>query len=468
MGEIFFGRDVKLERPIAVKFVRFRYGDYDEELVRRFVRESRITARLEHPGVPAVYDVGIYDGRPFLVMQRIHGITVADLIAEQGPLPIGWTTAIAAQVCSVLSAAHTALLLHRDLKPANLMLEPDGCVKVLDFGLAAAGLPEFSKITGSGDAQPGTAAYMAPEQLLEGVSVPGSDLYALGVTMYEMLSGEQLFQGDTAYAVMNAQVGFVPASVTEIRADVPEVLDRLLTALLQKDPLNRPSDAYTVYSALLPLVEDCRPIPGIVSTPQAGAPRRTYSVAVARLLNPEQRAVQRSRSTGDIIDVRPGSQDIPVQADLIDASVSESVSTPVEQMKLADRLFDEGHYEQAAEAYALLIKQSDLETLTPEDLAFRARLREATCRALTGQSLLALRQMTDLLEDQRQALSPDDDRTLLLRRQIALLQLSAGQHSAARSGLRELLSDLTQLRGPEHPQVVQLRRDLEVLPSGKG
>src|SRR5699024_5788851 len=136
MGEVWEGRDTKLDREVAIKFVRFPDGIVDDELVRRFVRESRITARLRHPGVPAVFDVGTHEDRPFLVMQRIHGISVADLVAEQGPLPIGWASAIAAQTCSVLATAHHASLIHRDLKPSNLVLEPDGTVKVLDFGLA--------------------------------------------------------------------------------------------------------------------------------------------------------------------------------------------------------------------------------------------------------------------------------------------------------------------------------------------
>jgi serine/threonine protein kinase len=97
MGEVWEGRDLKLDREIAVKFIRFPDDKPDDNLVRRFVRESRITARLQHPGVPAVFDVGTHESRPFLVMQRIRGASVADLVAEQGPLPIGWAAAIAAQ-----------------------------------------------------------------------------------------------------------------------------------------------------------------------------------------------------------------------------------------------------------------------------------------------------------------------------------------------------------------------------------
>ena len=158
MGQVWFGRDTTLDREIAVKFIRFADDRRDDELVRRFRRESGITARLEHPGVPAVYDCGEENGRPFLIMQRMRGINLADLLAEQGgPLPIGWAAAIAAQICSVLCAAHEAKLVPRDLKPANLMLEPNGAVKVLDFGLAVAPtLSDFSKITQTGS--PGTPA----------------------------------------------------------------------------------------------------------------------------------------------------------------------------------------------------------------------------------------------------------------------------------------------------------------------
>jgi serine/threonine protein kinase len=121
-----------------VKFVRFPDGVPDDELIRRFVRESRITARMQYPGVPAIFDVGTDDGRPFLVMQRINGSSVSTLLAEHDRLPVGLAASIAAQTCAVLAAAHHASLVHRDLKPANLMLEPDGTVKVLDFGLAVA------------------------------------------------------------------------------------------------------------------------------------------------------------------------------------------------------------------------------------------------------------------------------------------------------------------------------------------
>ena len=225
MGEVWVGRDIKLEREIAVKFIRFPDGNTRQELVRRFVRESRITARLEHPGVPAVYDVGTHDDRPYLVMQRIRGISVADLIAEHGPLPIGWAAGDRrADLRGALSRPPGSRSIHRDLKPSNLMLERDGSVKVLDFGLAVAlDLPDFSRITRTGQSF-GTPAYMAPEQIWASMSGPQTDLYALGCTLHEMLTGQPLFAGSTAYAVMSKQVDERPRSVRSLRSEVPAEL----------------------------------------------------------------------------------------------------------------------------------------------------------------------------------------------------------------------------------------------------
>jgi serine/threonine protein kinase len=203
MGEVWGARDLRLDRRVAIKLIRFPDGTPDPELVRRFHRESRITARLEHPGVPAVHDTGVAaDGRPYLVMQYVEGVSVADVVAEHGPLPIDWAAAIAAQTCAVLTAAHAAALVHRDLKPANLVLGPDGAVRVLDFGLAVALASGDSQITRSGQAL-GTPAYMAPELVVGEPTGPATDLYSLGCTLHEMLTGRSPFRAATAHAVMN-------------------------------------------------------------------------------------------------------------------------------------------------------------------------------------------------------------------------------------------------------------------------
>ncbi len=296
MGDVWLGRDVTLGREVAVKFLRFPNGVPDQDLIRRFERESRITARLEHPGVPAVYDVGIHEGRSFLVMQRIHGISISDLVAEHGPLPIGWASAIAAQVCAVLVAAHAAGLVHRDLKPSNLMLEPDGSVKVLDFGLAVAPtLSDYSTITNTHQSL-GTPAYMAPEQVEAGTSEAATDLYALGCTLHEMLTGERVFNAPTSFSVMMKQVHDAPPQLRSLRPEVPADLEQLVLDLLRKRPEERPVGAESVHRRLLPFITDLGPLPGVPRPARTPSPVRLYATVLARIpAEPED-------VPGDVID----------------------------------------------------------------------------------------------------------------------------------------------------------------------
>lgn len=281
-------------------------------MVRRFVRESRITARLRHPGVPAVYDAGSLDARPYLVMQRVHGISLADLVAEQERLDAGWAAAVAAQVCSVLTAAHGASLVHRDLKPVNLMLEPDGTVKVLDFGLAVAMEgADTSRITRSGET-PGTPAYMAPEQLMTGGSTPQSDLYSLGCVLYEMLAGARAFSGSTPYAVMHKQVGEAPRPLQSLRPDVPDGLLRVVESLLEKSPDDRPAGAEEVYRSLLPHAADLGPIPGVLHPPALPSPVRMQAAVLDRVFAGGSTSPPAASGTPD----DPGAPDIPDPVDV--------------------------------------------------------------------------------------------------------------------------------------------------------
>ncbi|MEU0960791.1 protein kinase [Micromonospora aurantiaca] len=497
MGEVWLGRDTKLDREIAVKFIRFPDGNRDDEYIRRFVRESRITARLEHPGVPAVYDVGVdTDGRPFLVMQRVHGISISDLVAEHGPLPIGWAAAIAAQVCAVLAAAHRASLVHRDLKPSNLMLEPDGRVKVLDFGLAVAPtLADFSKITHTG--QPlGTPAYMAPEQVEANLSSPATDLYALGCTLHEMLSGEHLFTGSTSYSVMSKQVKEQPRALCTLRPEVPPALERLVLDLLEKKPQARPVGAEVVYDRLLPFTTGLGPLPGALGSPSAASPVRMYARVLGRVfaesagsappaavtapsdpVPPSAAPAQPGRlKRGDLARARSEAHELVRQSRYSQAAeVLAEVAGPAGRtfgathpdvvslrFELANVLFEGGDYHRAAPAYHDLA--ADLANdATQLDLSLRCRLQEATCHALTGRTPQALRQLHDLLDDQRRAYGNDDDRTLELRRQIGLLQLGAGQRQAAERTLSALLTDLRRLRPAGDPSASEIADLLDTL-----
>jgi eukaryotic-like serine/threonine-protein kinase len=284
MGEVWPGRDIKLDREIVVKFIRLPHGTPDEDrLRRRFRRESRIAARLTHPGVPAVYDVGVENGRPFMIMQRVHGISLSDLIAEHGPLPVGWAAAIAAQVCAVLVAAHHDSLVHRDLKPGNLMIEPNGAVKVLDFGLAVAPTTaDHSRITETGEF-PGTPAYMAPEQIEARTSEPATDLCALGCTMHEMLAGERLFHGPTPYEVMQRHVREAPPPLRSVRPDVPVEMEHLVLDLLEKKPQDRPDGAAVVYRRLLPMLTVLNPLVGAVDVRASTDSTRLYAAVLSTL-----------------------------------------------------------------------------------------------------------------------------------------------------------------------------------------
>lgn len=293
MGEVWFGYDKRLDRPIAIKFIRIDRlsdGRADDELTRRFVRESRITARMNHPGVPVVYDCGTHEDKLYLVMQQIEGCSVSDLIAEVEPLPVPWAAAIAAQVCSVLAAAHANSLVHRDLKPSNLMICPDGSVKVLDFGVAAALTPDATKITATGTAI-GTPEYMAPEQALSGTTSPQSDLYSLGVVLDEMLTGRNQFSAPTPLASMRRHLDAPPTPPRKRRPDVPEELERLVLWLLEKTPDRRPPDAATVYDHLVGFCRELPPLPGFVDQSRR-SPARMYTSVLPPLAASGRSAVE--------------------------------------------------------------------------------------------------------------------------------------------------------------------------------
>lgn len=511
MGQVMVGRDTRLDREIAVKFLRLPDGEQDLDMVRRFVRESRITAGLQHPGVPAVFDGGSEDGHHYLVMQRVHGIGLHDLISEQGQLSVGWAACVCAQVCSVLSAAHGASLVHRDLKPANMMLEPDGTVKVLDFGLAVAlDRADMSQITRTGHT-PGTPAYMAPEQLLAGASTPLSDLYALGCTLHEMLTGQRVFTASTSFALASKQVNEAPTGVRRLRPDVPEELAEVVSALLEKRPEDRPADADQVYARLIGFATGLEPIPGVLHPPTLPSAHRMYGAAVARVFGAADAGAGSGVSAGDSTVApggTPGGGSAPAAAPAptaervpeytVDAvplsrvdvkrtrdeaaelgssaryqqaaqTLREAVSSatasfgPTDpdtvrlRMDWANVLFEGGNFRGAAPVYEDLVE--DLEGLEGEEnqsLVFRCRLQNATCHALSGQTGPALSILSELLDDEVDVYGHDDHRPLELRRQIGLLELTAGRREDAEHTLRDLRDDLVRLHGPGHPTVTQL------------
>ncbi|MET9064020.1 protein kinase domain-containing protein [Streptosporangium sandarakinum] len=488
MGEVWFGYDKRLDRRVAVKFIRIdRQADGPgEELTKRFVRESRITARLEHPGVPAVYDCGSHAGDLYLVMQLIDGCPVSSLLDETR-IPVAWAAAIAAQVCSVLSVAHANSLVHRDLKPSNLMLCPDGTVKVLDFGVAAAlgpGAP--TRLTGTGVAV-GTPDYMAPEQAMSAATGPQSDLYSLGVVLDEMLAGENQFAGPTALASMRNHADAAPVPLRERRPDVPEGLERLVLWLLAKTPEERPADAGVVYERLMDFCPRLPPFPGYVNL---GAPHpvRMYAAVVGRITADEPAAPRRdastrasTRSSGgqfrwDIVAIaRKDAAVLKAEsrfaqaADVLARAVGPArAHAPKDPMviglrvELADALFLGGDYRRAAPEFRDLARDLAERDGPGSDLVLRCRLMEANCHAAVGETSLALARLNELLEDEIR-LGVDEDRLLELRRQIGLLLLASGDRGRARTALGELLPDLERRYGSGHPTVGKVREVLRDL-----
>ncbi|WP_405108739.1 serine/threonine protein kinase [Micromonospora sp. NBC_01405] len=258
MGEVWAGYDRRLDRAVAIKFLRTLEVPEDERevAVRRFGREARAIARLDHPGVPVVHDLGEHGDDLYIVMQLVRGLDLADHIAEQERLDVGEAVSIAAQACAVLVAAHAASLVHRDLKPQNVMLTPGGVVKVLDFGVAALlGPAEASRLTTTGSTL-GTPAYIAPEQAAGGPVGPAVDLYAVGCILFEMLAGRKPYEATNALDMLRQHMHAPIPIILDHRRDVPEELAHLVFCLLAKNAAERPASAAEVERLLRPFLLD--------------------------------------------------------------------------------------------------------------------------------------------------------------------------------------------------------------------
>ncbi|MBB0229322.1 protein kinase [Streptomyces calidiresistens] len=261
MGEVWSGRDTALGgRRIAVKLLHsdrlaaVTGAIEPEELRRRFLREARATARLDHPSLVAVHDAGAEADWLYLVMQLIEGSNLAAHRAENEPYPWSWTVAVLAQLTSALVAVHSEGIVHRDLKPGNAMVRPDGRVTVLDLGIAAVREDEDTRLTRTGTLL-GTPLYMAPEQALGGTPAgPRADLYALGVIGYELLTGRVPFTAPNATGLLYRKMHEDPEPAASLRPDAPAELPRLLHRLLDRDPERRPADAHALFAELEPLL----------------------------------------------------------------------------------------------------------------------------------------------------------------------------------------------------------------------
>jgi serine/threonine protein kinase len=301
MSEVYYGYDERLDRRIAIKVLRppaFVPAQPDSpeaaEILdaldrdrKRFLREVRVTARLEHPGIPAVYDTGadaLPDDRSrlWLVMQLLRGSTLeallkqADYSSPTSAPSVAWAAAIAAQIAAVLTEVHQVDIVHRDIKPSNVMITDGGLLKVLDFGIAilrgAGALPGLNQV----DTTVGTPAYMSPEQWLGQVVGEASDVYSLGCVLFELLTGEVPFIETPGTSLRSQHLTRVAPHARVRRADVPAELDALVFSMMAKDPSARPTAA-EVYAALLPQTTTDPESDG----PGSAASRRAERIAAA-------------------------------------------------------------------------------------------------------------------------------------------------------------------------------------------
>ena len=249
---VYRGLDTRLDRPVALKVMDSRYAG-DQQFLTRFQLEARSVARLKDPGLVAVYDQGLDARHPFLVMELVEGGTLRELLSERGPMPPHAVAAVLRPVLGGLAAAHGAGLVHRDVKPENVLISDQGDVKIVDFGLvravAAAGITSTSVILG-------TAAYLSPEQVRDGDASPRSDVYAVGIVAYELLTGQTPFSGDSALSIAYQRLDTdVPAPGTVI-SGVPEQFDRLVRRATARDPADRYADALDMGAELEAIVDE--------------------------------------------------------------------------------------------------------------------------------------------------------------------------------------------------------------------
>jgi serine/threonine protein kinase len=259
MGEVYLARDPRLDRTVAIKILPADLAG-DPERMQRFEREARAASALNHPNVATIYDVGENDGLHFIVMEHVEGETVAARVARRSLVPAA-VVDIAVQTADALDVAHAKGITHRDIKSANLIVTSRGHVKVLDFGVAKMRLRDESTGSGEWNPGPGTAAgrvigsgpYMSPEQIRGGDVDPRSDVFSLGVVIYQMATGHLPFSGSTREELKEAILRAAPESMTGLNPDVPSELERITFKCLEKSAEDRYQSARELLSDLWPL-----------------------------------------------------------------------------------------------------------------------------------------------------------------------------------------------------------------------
>ncbi|MFJ2742637.1 protein kinase [Streptomyces sp. NPDC087440] len=478
MGQVWTAYDQRLDRRVAVKLLRpdrMHAATEAEDMRRRFVRECRVTAQVDHPGLVTVHDAGSDGDDLYLVMQYVEGADLADHFAEHDdPYPWQWTVSIAAQLCAVLAAVHAVPIVHRDLKPRNVMVKPDGTLTVLDLGVASVLDTDTTRLTHTGTPI-GTPAYMAPEQAMGGAVGPYTDLYALGVLLHELLTGDVPFAGTTALGILHRHLYEAPAPVRQLRPEVPQALEALVLHLLAKDPQHRPGSVQEVYERLAPLLPARGPLAGPLDPtrpflrPQAPWPDR--AAAPPAPVQPPPPAKPDVAGAVDEVKQLLGEGRITQAVDLLGtilpaAAAEHGERSPVVRIlrkQYAATLLDDGQYRRALPELRRLADERAAESGPADPQALQFRYDAALCLEQLGEPAAALAEYRVLLPyyENGYVSGGDPSRAFELRHRIAQLLLAMGGHGEAGRQLQGLLYDVERAYGSYHPLVGEIRRGLD-------
>jgi serine/threonine protein kinase len=503
MSEVYHGHDERLDRRVAIKVLRppadvptapdspeaVQILDALDRDRKRFLREIRVTAQLEHPGTPAVYDTGVEEAPDsatwlWLVMQLLRGSTLEALLNQtnydSSPPSVAWAAAIAAQIAAVLADVHRVDIVHRDIKPGNVMIVDGGLVKVLDFGIAilhgAGAFPRLTQV----DRTVGTPAYMSPEQCLGQVVTSASDIYSLGCLLLELLTGDVPFCATADTPLRSHHLNTPAPSARSQRADVPVELDTLVSSMVAKDPGTRPTAA-AVYETLLPLTTTG---PGADEASTAGASGRMAKAPGGEenrdptrpfrrpLLAPATSRRVRAEGRGRLTDAEAGllqdsartllDSDRPSQAiSLLEDGIERAGHDPALQLRLRHllgaALFYAGEYTRAA-AVLDAVGRDYRRYFPPNDPdVLHCAYHAGHAYAETGKADKALPQLRFYVQNADTSTGGDEARKVLETRfVIAQLLASDGYPDEALAELHTVRPLLVDTFGPDSVQVRNL------------